>query len=158
MLDTAAGSKGCRARGLSYVAAGLALLLCAAFGEAVASARQATDSTAVVGPGPVSTTFTHAKHVLAVGIRPNRAASWNTVKLTLLHHGAPVRDARVTLSFDMPTMTMGIQTFALAETQPGVYEYVGPVIVMRGHWNLTFGIAPPAGPHFTSLIVDHVAP
>jgi hypothetical protein len=58
----------------------------------------------------------------------------------------------------MPTMTMGTQTFPLAETQPGVYEYFGPVIVMLGHWNLIFRIAPRDGPHFTSLIIDHVAP
>jgi hypothetical protein len=157
MLDAAAGSERSRPRLLSYAAAALALFLCAAFGgEARPSAGKGTDST-VVGPRPVSTTLTHAGHVLAVGIRPNRAGAWNRVTLTLLHRGAPVRDARVKLSFDMPTMTMGTQTFPLAETQPGVYEYFGPVIVMLGRWKLIFRIAPSDGPHFTALVLDRVA-
>ena len=44
----------------------------------------------------------------------------------------------------MRDMSMGTQTFALRETQPGVYTYLGPALVMPGRWNLTFRVDLPA--------------
>jgi hypothetical protein len=150
-----AGKPRARARALYCAATGLALLA-AYLGVNSASAGRADSASARVGPGPAAATFPRRSRVLAVRIRPNRAAAWDRVTLTILRHGAPVRGARVRLSLDMDAMAMGTQTFLLAERRAGVYTYFGPVLVRPRRWDLTFRIAPRGGPAFTSLVLDSV--
>jgi nitrogen fixation protein FixH len=131
-----------------------------AFGAAAlatANAASAADSTAlVVGPGPVKELVRDRDPTLALVIRPNRSAGWNTIRFTIRRNAAAVREAHVTLSFDMPAMEMGRQTFVLSEGASGVYTYVGPAIVMPGRWALTVRVVPRDGAPFSSLVVDRV--
>jgi FixH len=109
-----------------------------------------------VGPGPVSAIVACGGRTLSLTIRPNRAAAWNTIALAIGSGGTALHGARVTLSFAMPSMAMGTQSFVLREEAPGVYTYLGPAIVMPGRWNLTLRAVPRRGPLFTALIADRV--
>ena len=131
---------------------------CAALGAlSAAAAPTGTSSTLTVGPGPVSRVVAGDGRTLSLSIRPNRAATWNTISLALGLHGTALHEARVTLSFTMPSMAMGTQTFVLREGAPGVYTYVGPALVMPGRWNLALRAASLKGALFTALIDDRVS-
>jgi hypothetical protein len=130
---------------------------CAALGAAPAVGAPSREwAKTTVGPGPVSAIVARGGHTLSVTIRPNRAAAWNTIALAIGNSGTALHGEQVTLSFSMPSMAMGRQTFALREGAPGVYTYLGPAIVMPGRWNLILRAVPSHGPAFTALIADRV--
>ena len=95
-----------------------------------------------------------AGYTLQVLVSPNKAAAPNSFALKLTRHGAPVRNANVTLTFAMLDMQMANQEFQLTETSPGVYSRPAPALVMVGHWGLTFSVTPKSGQPFTAVIVD----
>jgi len=128
-----------------------ALAACAAFGATPAAAAPLT-----VGPGPVATAVARDGHIVVLSIRPNRAFAWNTISLSIGRGRTALHGARVTLSFAMPAMAMGTQTFVLREGAPGTYSYLGPALVMPGNWNLTLRAVPRHGPVFSALISDRV--
>jgi len=111
---------------------------------------------AKVGPGRVAATVNRNGYRLRVLVDPNKAAAPNSFGLELTRGGQPVRQADVTLAFDMLDMEMPQQEYRLTETSPGVYTRKAPALVMVGHWALSFSIAPKGGaPPFTALVVDH---
>jgi copper transport protein len=111
---------------------------------------------AKVGPGRVAATVKRNGYTLRVLVDPNKAAAPNSFGLELTRSGQPVRDADVTLAFDMLDMEMPQQEYRLTETSPGVYTRKAPALVMVGHWGLSFNVAPKGGaPPFTALVVDH---
>jgi copper transport protein len=109
-----------------------------------------------VGPGRVAATVNRNGYRLRVLVDPNKAAAPNAFGLELTRGGQPVRQADVTLAFDMLDMEMPQQEYRLTESSPGVYTRKAPALVMVGHWALSFNIAPKGGaPPFTALVVDH---
>jgi copper transport protein len=63
----------------------------------------------------------------------------------------------VTVTFTMLDMEMPAQSYALAESSPGVYRRSSPALVMVGHWGLSFEIAPPGAAPFSVLLVDRAS-
>jgi hypothetical protein len=124
---------------------------CTALGAVPAAAAPLT-----VGPGPVAATVACDGQIVALSIRPNRGSAWNTISLAIGRGRTVLHGARVTLSFAMPAMAMGTQTFVLREGAPGTYRYLGPALVMPGRWVLTLRAVPRHGPVFTALIADRV--
>ena len=55
----------------------------------------------------------------------------------------------------MLDMQMGNQEYQLAEKAPGIYVRPASALVMAGRWGLEFTIAPPDGPAFNALVIDH---
>jgi copper transport protein len=107
-----------------------------------------------VGPGTVARTVTRAGYQLELLVSPNRAAAPDSFALRITKNGQPVREANVTLTFNMTTMQMPQQQYQLTETEAGVYSRAAPALVMVGEWGLTFQIAPKDGTPFTALILD----
>jgi copper transport protein len=134
-------------------AVGAAALLTSLAPPADALAQEG-NALARVGPGNVAETVHRAGYTLQVLVSPNRAAAPNSFALKLTRHGAPVRNANVTLTFAMLDMQMANQEFQLTETRPGVYSRAAPALVMVGHWGLTFTVTPKSGQPFTAVVVD----
>ena len=107
-----------------------------------------------VGPGTVARSITRAGYRLELLVSPNRAAAPDKFDLRITRNGRPVRNANVTLAFDMTTMQMPQQEYQLAETRPGLYSRAVPALVMVGEWGLTFQISPKDAPPFSALILD----
>jgi copper transport protein len=107
-----------------------------------------------VGPGTVARSVTRAGYRLQLLVAPNRAVAPDSFALRITRNGQPVRDANVTLTFDMTTMQMPQQEYQMAETRPGVYSRAAPALVMVGEWGLTFQITPRNGTPFSALILD----
>jgi copper transport protein len=108
-----------------------------------------------VGPGSVAATVNDAGYTLRLLVTPNRAAAPDAFALKLTHNGQPVRNANVTLTFNMLDMQMPTQEYQLAETRPGIYSRAAPALVMVGHWGLSYTVTPAGGRPFTAFIVDH---
>jgi copper transport protein len=109
---------------------------------------------AKVGPGTVARAVNRAGYDLELLVSPNRAVARDSFELRITKGGQPVRDANVTLSFEMTTMQMPQQEYQLTEVRPGVYARAAPALVMVGEWGLTFQVAPKSGPPFSALILD----
>jgi copper transport protein len=112
---------------------------------------------AKVGPGRVAQSVARGGYRLQVLVAPNKAAAPDSFALRITKNGAPVRGATVSLAFNHLEMEMPQQTYALAETQPGVYARRAPALIMVGKWGLTFSVAPRGAPPFTALIVDQAS-
>ncbi len=111
-------------------------------------------ASAHVGPGAVSQLVVKNGYVLHFTVAPNRAAAPNTVAVRIAKDGAPVRGADVTATFMMLDMQMGNVAYHLPEASPGLYARSAPVLVMVGHWGLSFDIRPPGTGPFTVLLID----
>ena len=107
-----------------------------------------------VGPGPVRQVVDQNGYRLEFQVSPNRAAVPNTFAVRITRGGRPVRSATVIAGFVMLDMEMGTQSYRLPETAPGMYERSAPVLVMVGHWGLSFEITPPGKQPFRILFVD----
>jgi copper transport protein len=107
-----------------------------------------------VGPGPTTSTVHVGSYTVKLSVAPNKATQENAFQLQLTKGGKPVRDAEVTVQFNMLDMQMPQQEYGLAETSPGVYTRRAAPLVMVGHWGLTFDVTPKQGPPFAGTIVD----
>jgi YtkA-like len=166
MLDATHGSiaaptRARRARPPLLVAAALALAVslspASPGGAAARFPRAAELATATTGPGRAEAAFRRAGDSFAVRIQPNRASAWNTITVAVTHVGLPLRRADITISFTMPAMAMGTETFRLDERSPGLYSYLGPALMMPGRWDLTFTVGTRVARPFTAVVVDHLA-
>jgi copper transport protein len=110
-----------------------------------------------VGPGPVTKVVEEAGYRLELQVTPNRAAVPNDFAVRITRNGAAVQGAQVTVTFAMLDMEMPQQSYALAESSPGVYRRASPALVMVGHWGLSFEIAPKGAAPFTVLLVDRAS-
>jgi copper transport protein len=110
-----------------------------------------------VGPGPVTKVVEESGYRLEIQVTPNRAAVPNDFAVRITRNGAPVQGAQVTTTFAMLDMEMPQQSYALAESSPGVYRRASPALVMVGHWGLSFEIVPKGAAPFTVLLVDRAA-
>lgn len=109
-----------------------------------------------LGPGPIGQSLHHGGYTLRVGVQPNKAAVPNDFSVELLKGGKPVRDAQVTLRFDMLDMDMSEQSYLLREASPGVYRASQPALVMAGHWGLTYEVQPKGATEpFDVVVTDH---
>jgi copper transport protein len=115
---------------------------------------RAGNASARVGPGRVAEVVNKNGYRIELRVSPNRAAVPNSFAVAITRSGAPVRGAEVVSGFTMLDMEMGTQSYALAETSPGVYARSAPALVMVGHWGLSFDITPPGKAPFTILLVD----
>jgi copper transport protein len=120
-----------------------------------AALAEESQSLANVGPGRVSSTLHVNGYTLQVLVTPNAAIRTNSFALRITRNGAPVTGADVTLTFAMLDMQMGNQEYQLTEKAPGIYVRPTSALVMAGRWGLEFTIAPPHGPSFNALIIDH---
>jgi copper transport protein len=107
-----------------------------------------------VGPGTVARSVHQGGYLLEVLVSPNKAAAPDRFALRLTKHGAPVRGASVTLTFNHTEMQMPQQQYQLSETAPGLYSRSAPALVMVGRWALDFQVVPPGGAPFSALILD----
>lgn len=114
-------------------------------------------SSGKVGPGPVSRVVDEHGYRLELRVTPNRAAVPNDFQVRITRNGAPVRGAQVTATFTMLDMEMPQQSYALAESSPGVYRRASPALVMVGHWGLSFEIVARGAAPFTVLLVDRAS-
>lgn len=117
----------------------------------VGSPHHAAES---VGPGPVNETVHRNGFRIELSVTPNRAAAPNTFALRITKGGSAVSQAAVIVGFSMLDMEMGTQRYAMRETAPGRYERSAPVLVMGGHWRLSFKVKPLGQQSFTILFVD----
>jgi copper transport protein len=115
---------------------------------------RAGNASARVGPGRVAEVVNKNGYRIELRVSPNRAAVPNSFSVAITRSGAPVRGAEVVSGFTMLDMEMGTQSYALAETSPGVYARSAPALVMVGHWGLSFDITPPGKAPFTILLID----
>jgi copper transport protein len=114
-------------------------------------------ASATVGPGPVTSVVDEHGYRLELRVSPNRVAVPNDFAVRITRRGTAVRGARVTATLTMLDMEMPEQSYALAESSPGLYRRASPALVMVGHWGLSFEIAPPGVAPFTVLLVDRAA-
>jgi copper transport protein len=112
---------------------------------------------AQTGPGPVSETLTQGGYRVEVHVTPNQAAVANQFVVDVTRNGAPVRQATVTVTFNMLDMQMPAQIYRLDERSPGSYERTAPALVMVGRWGLSFQITPPGKQPFSVLLVDRTS-
>jgi copper transport protein len=119
--------------------------------KALAAAGRAN---ARVGPGPVQQVIERNGYRLVFHVSPNRAAVPNTIAVRITRNGRPLRRATVIAGFAMLDMEMGTQSYQLPETSLGLYERSEPVLVMVGHWSMSFEITPPGQQPFSVLFVD----
>jgi copper transport protein len=110
-----------------------------------------------VGPGAVSKVVEESGYQLELRVTPNRAAVPNDFEVRITRNSVPVRGAQVTATFAMLDMEMPQQSYALAESSPGVYRRTSPALVMVGHWGLSFEIAPKGAAPFTVQLVDRAS-
>lgn len=120
--------------------------------------HRTSGTTTNIGPGPGKAASREGNDSLTVRVWPNRAAVWNAITLSVLRRGDALTGASVTLSFTMPAMAMGPETFRLVERRPGEYSYLGPALLMPGRWDLRFTITASHNRPFASLVVDHLGP
>lgn len=106
------------------------------------------------GPGPVTSVVDKNGYRLEFHVTPNRAAAQNIFAVRISKAGAPVRGAGVVATFTMLDMEMPAQSLQLSESLPGLYEHAAPVLVMVGHWGLSFEVRPRAGAQFMVLLID----
>jgi copper transport protein len=111
-------------------------------------------ASAHTGPGPVTKVVNEHGYRLEFHVTPNRAAVPNQFAVHIDRGATPVRGANVTATFTMLDMEMPAQSYKLSEAAPGLYEHSAPVLVMVGHWGLSFAIAPQGAAPFTVLLVD----
>ena len=119
--------------------------------KALAGIGQASAHT---GPGPVTSVVDKSGYRLEFHVTPNRAAAQNVFAVRITKAGALVRGADVVATFTMLDMEMPAQSLQLSESSPGLYEHSAPVLVMVGHWGLSFDVRPRAGTPFTVLLID----
>jgi copper transport protein len=112
------------------------------------------EASAHTGPGPVSETIEKNGYRVALHVDPNRAAVPNEFGVDVSRNGTPVRDADVTLRFDMLDMQMQSLEYRLAEVRPGEYRHSAPALVMVGRWGLTVTVTPRTGASTTVFVVD----
>jgi copper transport protein len=122
--------------------------------KALAAVGQAN---AKVGPGSVTRVVDEHGYRVELRVTPNRAAVPNDFVVRITREGRVVPDVRVTVTFTMLDMEMPAQSYALAESSPGVYRRSSPALVMVGHWGLSFEIAPPGAAPFSVLLVDRAS-
>ena len=113
-----------------------------------------TAQSAHTGPGPVSVSLARSGYSFRVRIAPNRAAVPNDFSAEVTRNGRPVRDADVTLRFDMLDMQMQSLEYTLPEVRPGVYERSEPTLVMVGRWGLTLTVTPAHGAPASVVLLD----
>jgi hypothetical protein len=107
-------------------------------------------------PGALQKTARVHGYELALGLSPNSASSVNTVSVRLLRHGRAVSSARVRLTTQMTTMSMGY-TGLLTPKRAGRYTHAWPPLEMRGAWWLRVEVTPAAGGRFAVAFLDHVS-
>ena len=139
----------------------LALVTGALFAAAVLSSLPPPDAlsrishvAARVGPGAVTRTLAHGHYRLRLRLAPNRAATQNSLALTLTRDGRPLRGADVLARFSMLDMEMSPTAYRLSERSPAVYSNSAPALVMAGHWALSFSIRPASASPFSVLVLD----
>jgi copper transport protein len=107
-----------------------------------------------IGPGPVTSVVERSGYRVELRVSPNRAAVPNDFAVRITRNGAPIRGAEVVATFTMLDMEMPAQSYRLSESAAGTYAHSAPVLVMVGHWGLSFDIRPRGAQPFTVLFLD----
>jgi len=107
-----------------------------------------------IGPGPVTSVVERSGYRVELRVSPNRAAVPNDFAVRITRNGAPIRGAEVVATFTMLDMEMPAQSYRLSESAAGTYAHSAPVLVMVGHWGLSFDIRPRGAQPFTVLLLD----
>jgi predicted metal-binding membrane protein len=118
---------------------------------------------AAAGPGAVTVGLTAAPAVMRSGgyrveltIEPNRRGVRNELVLRATKRGRLLRDADLQASFEMLSMSMGIQRYSLVERRPGVYSLAASPFAMPGDWGIGIEVTPHRGAPVSFRLVDRV--
>ncbi len=147
---------------VAFVQLGLAALAATATPPSVGDLlkqqqRPAVFPAASAGPGRVQTSIRVGHDRAGLTIAPNRATVRNAISVSITYRGRPVGDARITVTFSMPTMAMwNAFALTLAERRGGRYSASVPVVGMTGLWQLHVQITPPGAQSTSFIVADRV--
>jgi hypothetical protein len=96
---------------------------------------------------------------VSVVVTPNHPSGPNGLSVRVAESGRPLRRARVTVAFSMPSMKMwNAYTVTLAPAGRGRYAATVPVIGMAGRWQLRLDVSPRVGQAFRIAVADRMHP